>query len=186
MGVLSLLLKVVVAAGLLAGVVLFGIPDIPAIPLGNLDPDNVDTGGPSAAVVEDRVAALANAERRARGHDPLQNSSEIAAVAAGHSRDMAANRYFAHESPDGETLEDRYAADGIQCDAGAENIYRMTWEDQSFTSDELARRTVDSWLDSQEHRENLLSSEFAEQGIGVEIDQRGEETVLYVTQNFCG
>lgn len=186
MRVLSLFLKVAVGASLIAGLVVFGLPDVPSVPLGNLDPANVDDGGPSEGVVEKRVAALSNDERRADGLGTLEQSSDLAEVAVGHSRDMGAKDYFSHEAPDGETMEDRYAADDLNCRSSGENIFHMSYEGQSYTNDELAQMTVEHWMDSPGHRDNLLSPNFDEQGIGVEIVHTGEETEVYVTQNFCG
>ena len=56
------------------------------------------------------VHARINAERTQRGLVALRWDETTAAIAAAHSRDMAARDYFAHEDPSGRTAGDRMSS----------------------------------------------------------------------------
>ena len=47
--------------------------------------------------------------------------------------------------------------------------------------DTLARNTVDAWMNSQDHRENILTPFWQKEGIGVGMSP----TTIYVTEDFC-
>lgn len=132
-----------------------------------------------ATQAETLIHEYVNEQRRNSGLDPLEQNDDLARVAHYHSADMAEEDYFAHTSPDGESLEDRYNRFGIGC-AGGENIFKLT---ASFgvSPDSVARQAVDSWMGSPGHRENILRSRFTDEGIGVVYDG----STVYVTQNFC-
>lgn len=129
----------------------------------------------TAQLIHERV----NAAREERGLPPLSRTESLDDVAAYHSRDMAREDYFAHTSPSGETLSDRYRRFDIGC-SGGENIFKLS---SSFgvSPEGVARQAVDGWMGSPGHRENILRGRFSAEGIGVVYD--GGE--VYVTQNFC-
>jgi len=56
---------------------------------------------------------------------PLEWSQRLARVARYHSWDMAKRSYVGHESPEGTTVDDRYARFRVPC-SGGENIFQ-TW-----------------------------------------------------------
>lgn len=130
--------------------------------------------------VERLVAQEVNDRRAANGLDPLAYDADLAGVAAAHSRDMHRRGYFAHEGPDGETLADRYARAGIDCDGG-ENIYLTRGGGLAATERALADHVVREWMNSPGHRAALLKERFTRQGIGVVV----VDGSVYVTQNFC-
>ena len=47
---------------------------------------------------------------------------------------------------------------------------------------EIAQSTVDGWMDSLDHRKNILDETFDQEGIGVVI---AEDDKVFITQNFC-
>lgn len=131
-----------------------------------------------------------NRERSDRGLSSLQFDTALREVARYHSRDMVESDYFAHDSPDGETMGDRYnrfdytcrvPTDGNRYLTGAENIYLYRGP-PSVTEAELADEVVTGWMNSPGHRRNILTPEFRSEAIGVSIGDRGW---VYVTQNFC-
>jgi len=152
-------------------------------------------------LVHDRV----NEERQERGRQVLDFDSELANIARGHSTHMAEERFYAHETPGGETFEDRYARAGYACRiplgnnqyaVGSENLgstyaYIMLetgdGATQYDTNEEVANAIVDSWMNSEPHRENLLKPYWDDEGIGVSLYERPEDSGVrvYVTQNFC-
>jgi uncharacterized protein YkwD len=143
---------------------------------------------------------------RRRGHNlrPIQFDKELREIARYHSKDMAENQYFAHESPSGETMDDRYDKFGYDCRVdmsgnqyatGAENIASTyAFEnvvrdngDTAYYSDEkeIAQGLVNQWMNSTGHRENTLKSHWENEGIGIYIIEIDGKTRVYATQNFC-
>ncbi|WP_424001016.1 CAP domain-containing protein [Haloarcula salina] len=154
---------------------------------------NSGTGEIDISAVEAAVHEEINQRRTANGRNPLEHRSDIAEVARYHSRDMATEGYFAHDSPDGESLEDRYRQFGIDC-AGGENIAYTYWEETVRTDggiryydteQELAVGLVNGWMNSTGHRENILRARFESEGIGVSVVEVDGMTRIYATQNFC-
>ena len=52
------------------------------------------------------------------------------------------------------------------------------------TAQEIARRTVDGWMNSPGHRENILTPYWRHEGIGIAFES-GSGNRIYITQNFC-
>ena len=170
-----------------------------------INPSQSDVDKPeiNAQQIEYLVHEFTNQERLNHGLSQLAIDSEITQVARGHSSDMAEREYFAHETPEGLTPTDRAEQKGYSCQkmvglliySGlAENIfqghlfdsyYTINGEITSYewnTEEEIAKITVDGWMNSPGHRENILTEIFDREGIGVEITQ---DHKIYVTQNFC-
>lgn len=105
---------------------------------------------------------------------------------------MAERDYFSHESPDGETRSDRYERFGYNCRVstgsgtylkGGENNGRLEYSGWELSEEEIASEIVAGWLESTGHRENLLRKHWQGEGIGVAVG--GDDSEIYVTQNFC-
>ena len=158
---------------------------------------------PSISVqdLEQRVHSLINSERKARGLSALGLDARLSRIARDHSRDMASRSFFSHDSPEGHDFSFRYREQGYSCairigttiHSGAENIalghvYRSIrtvngvvsydW----YTLEQIARKTVQGWMNSPGHRRNILTPHWQNQGIGIAIAPDG---TVYVTQNFC-
>jgi uncharacterized protein YkwD len=114
---------------------------------------------------------LANANRVKLGKSILIWDDTISGTARKHSQDMAAQNYFAHESPDGLSPFDRMEADGLKLRAASENIAA------GQTSAIFAHH---SWMNSEGHRVNLLS-DIKKLGTGVAF---GGKMSIYYAQNF--
>lgn len=143
-----------------------------------------------------------NKKRQENGLQPLNWDSQLAGIAFSHSRDMAERDYFDHLSPEGEDFADRYEENNYKKDTrignqvylGGENLFlnnivesytydELTGEvfEYKFNNlEELAQSTVDGWMDSPGHRENILTP-FSREGIGIYITDEGE---VYITENF--
>lgn len=141
------------------------------------------TGANRTVRLETEIAERVNEARQENGLPALSADSELSQVARYHSTDMATRRYFDHVSPGGETPPDRYRKFGLTC-RGGENIFKTTYS-TAQTIDEVAERAVQSWLESEGHRENIMKQKYSRQGVGVNISHSGEMTYVYVTQNFC-
>lgn len=141
------------------------------------DQVTVTDRGTRADRAERAIHRLVNEERNPSISE-LKYSEELAGVAESHSQDMAQHGYFSHTDPNGHGVDERYARHGINC-AGGENIFRMT--NTGIGPEALAETSVENWMNSAGHRENIMRERFSREGIGVYY---GAEYV-YVTQNFC-
>jgi uncharacterized protein YkwD len=148
-----------------------------------------------------RIHEQINKNRNKYGLQSLAWSDALTRIAVKHSRDMANRSYIGHNTPEGKTFSDRYRQGGYSCGirvgntihTGAENIalsrlYNSTTTENSITYyhwntvQEIALRTVDGWMNSPGHRENILTPHWRQEGIGIEI---GPGNNIYITQNIC-
>lgn len=119
-----------------------------------------------------------NNERIKAGLQPLQYDTKLAEIAEAHSKDMAEKGYFSHKSPAGLGPADRANLANYPCVPG-ENITTIyTW----LYTKQLAQHAVNNWMFSDAHRENILSTIYEKEGIGIAFTFT---SVAYVTQNFC-
>lgn len=138
---------------------------------------------PDVTTLEHQVNDLINQQRIDNGLKPLVFDSKLVAIAESHSQDMITRNYFAHNTPDGQTSIDRIKTSNSQyCNsenniAMGENIF----EGSLYGSDDFAKYTVNSWMNSPSHKENILERNYVSEGIGIAINGN---TAL-VTEDFC-
>jgi uncharacterized protein YkwD len=112
--------------------------------------------------LENAVVAQLNQVRVAHGLRPLKASTALANSAFDHSLEMVDAGYFAHVSADGSPfwarIERFYGRVRPTRWLVGENLY---WQAQSTT----ARTAVRAWLQSPEHRANVLRRGFREVGV---------------------
>ncbi|MFI1393403.1 sigma-70 family RNA polymerase sigma factor [Streptomyces sp. NPDC020681] len=106
----------------------------------------------------DQVVALVNQERAKQGCAPVSGNDRLDTAARLHSEDMAAKDYFSHTSLDGRSPGDRITAAGYQWSTYGENIARGQQTPESV---------MDSWMNSEGHRANILNCDFKEMGVGI-------------------
>jgi uncharacterized protein YkwD len=142
-----------------------------------------------------------NAEREQQSFNTLTWDKELAAIAQQYAERMAEEDFFSHESPDGETFDDRYQEAGYECRVdvsgneyltGGENIAYTFFQEEIRRDDgstvfydtptELGQGVVKQWMQSPGHRENILTEPWQNEGIGVAMT---EDEKVYVVQNFC-
>lgn len=138
------------------------------------------------AVLESAVVARINAVRRSHGLRPLRHSSRLAAAADFHSRDMGRRGYFEHDSANGTAfwrrIERFYPSRGFRSWTVGENLL---WGTDRYG----AAFAVREWMNSPPHRENILSRDWREVGIGAAFftsapgEYRGR-AVTIVTADF--
>ena len=104
-----------------------------------------------------QVVALTNQARANAGCAALRVDPRLTAAAQGHSDDMAANGYFAHDSPDGRSFADRITAQGYPS-PGGENIAQGQQD---------AQEVVTAWMNSPGHRRNIEDCSFTAIGVGL-------------------
>lgn len=131
-----------------------------------------NNGSSSVSSYERQVFDLVNAERAKAGLAPLKLDSSISNVARAKSKDMATNNYFSHTSPTYGNAGSMLKQFGISYTAYGENI---------ASGQKTPQQVVTAWMNSQGHRENILSSTFTKIGVGYATNSKG---VAYWTQMF--
>ncbi|WP_230534138.1 CAP domain-containing protein [Microvirga roseola] len=130
-----------------------------------------------------KALELVNEERRERGLEPLTLGSALNEAAQEHAEDMLDRNYYAHVSPEGDTVRDRFIeAGGSRWQLAAENIARCEGcggPPQISRVEELHQ----GWMNSPEHRENILREGLDRFGFGIVV---GENQTLYAVQTFAG
>lgn len=152
--------------------------------------------------LEKQIHSLTNQYRTQNGLKALSWDDKLSNIARSHSQDMASRDYFSHDSPEGKDPTDRGTSQGYRCQKTignliysgiAENIFQNNLYDSVTiigivpihdwnSQDDLAKSTVDGWMESPGHRENILTNTYDREGIGVEI---ASDNKVYITQNFC-
>lgn len=132
-----------------------------------------DILGVSYSISEGELLGLVNKERVERGLSPLQLNPQLADAARRKAADMLAKNYWAHFSPDGSTSPWVFIrAAGYNYTYAGENLARGFSDSSS---------TVNAWMNSQSHRDNLLSAKYKDVGFAIVPGTlTGEDTVLIV------
>jgi uncharacterized protein YkwD len=105
------------------------------------------------------VITLVNQERASQGLPALRFDPALARAAHAHAADMFTQNYFDHTSLDGRDFAARARAAGYQGSPTGENIAKGQPD---------AVAVMRSWMNSDGHRKNILSSASNEIGVGVE------------------
>jgi uncharacterized protein YkwD len=107
---------------------------------------------------EKQILDITNAIRSRHELQLLEWDEKTAEVAYAHSKDMAIEDYFSHESEKYGDLSERLKAADILYEVAGENIAA------NYTD---APAVVEGWLNSESHREALLNEDFSHLGVGV-------------------
>jgi uncharacterized protein YkwD len=111
------------------------------------------------------TVCLINAERTARGMRALRLDRRLSTASRRHSQDMAAQRYFAHDSRSGARFSARIARTGWMNGRGAWSVgENIAWGSGTQAT---PRSTVAAWMRSAGHRHNILSAKFRVIGVGI-------------------
>jgi uncharacterized protein YkwD len=133
--------------------------------------DLVPSAG-NLAQVGQATLCLLNDERAAAGLRPLAYSAALTQPSAAYSTRMVSENFFAHESPDGSTLESRLtAARYIAPDGDWFVGENLAWGQGNLAT---ARSIAIAWMNSPGHRHNILEPEFTEVGIGIVAGTPGD------------
>ncbi|BCY12297.1 CAP domain-containing protein [Actinoplanes sp. L3-i22] len=123
--------------------------------------------------VQQQILALVNRYRAKSGCPAVSVDRRLIEAANRHAADMARRDYFQHESPNGDKAGERVSETGYQWRWYGENIARgqdSPWE------------VMDGWMNSPEHRSNILDCKLDQIGVGLAID--GDKTPYWV-QDFA-
>jgi uncharacterized protein YkwD len=119
-------------------------------------PNQVPTS-PDTASFQDRVLTLTNQFRAANGVAPLALNGLLAKSAQDYAVVMASVNVMSHTGPDGSDPGSRITAAGYSWSTWGENIA------EGYTTPEAV---VNGWINSPEHRANMLNAAFHEIGVG--------------------
>jgi uncharacterized protein YkwD len=135
--------------------------------------------------LETRIFQLVQQQRQAV--DPSAQTLKIdpllVDVARKRSADMAAKGYFADAAPDGTTsaslvMDEDAQFQGLLGVNMAAQHYRVQL---GIKVDDFAHRFLDTWINSQSHKQNLVFPEYNRTGIGAALN--GD--TVYVTELFA-
>ena len=151
--------------------------------------------------LEKGMHELIDVQRKANDQEALAWDDELSKIARAHSEDMAKRKYFKHIDPEGLTPMKRAEAAGYKvCQLMGENIFqnnlyskvieekrrKTTKKTYDWNSPEtIVSSTIKSWMDSEEHRQNILNKNYTREGIGVAIAD-DDDGKVYITQMLCG
>ncbi|WP_420409449.1 CAP domain-containing protein [Hoeflea sp.] len=133
--------------------------------------------------LRERSLILVNEERSAEGLATLELEGDLNEAALAHAEDMLSRRYFAHTSPEGGTVLDRYLdAGGKGGRVVRENLFKC--EGCRERPDiEAVEQMHEGWMNSPGHRANILAEGLTGFGFAVVQDDDGRR---YGVQTFAG
>lgn len=102
-----------------------------------------------------------NKERKKKGLSPLTLDPVLTAASSKRAQEISKNYGNKHIRPNGEKWDSILAEYDYDVRTAAENIGRNTYD-----FDEAFKRVMSGWLDSEVHRNNILSDKITEIGIG--------------------
>lgn len=115
----------------------------------------------TAADFEHEVIRLTNLERTSRGLAPLQQHSALTATVCAYNDDIVRNHLFDHNGSNGSESWDRACAQSYPATYGV----GMMDENTAYGYATPAQ-VVRGWMDSEGHRNNILSPGFHDIGVG--------------------
>jgi uncharacterized protein YkwD len=114
---------------------------------------------------EKQLVSVVNKQRAKHSLAQLRVNAKLVDAARGHSTDMAEQKFFAHNSPSGETWSSRiirygYTREGYSYWKVGENIY---YGAGLYSSPYVA---IKAWMASKAHRAVILTKVFRNIGVG--------------------
>ena len=140
----------------------------------------------SMQALDSGVLAQLNAIRSSHGLVPLRLNPSLSAAALGHSSEMVADGYFAHDSVDGAPFWKRLSAYSSSATHGGWSVgENLLWS----SPDVGAAKALQLWMASPEHRHNILTARWREIGIAaIHVDSApgtyGGRAVTVITTDF--
>ena len=121
------------------------------------------------------IADFTNSDRVADGLAPLTVNPILQEAAQEKANDMAKNDYFAHTSPAGLTPWYWFQKAGYNFSYAGENL-AVNFSD--------SKDVMDAWMNSPEHRANILNSNYTEIGVATAEGTYEGASTVFVVQEF--
>lgn len=131
--------------------------------------------GYSSEITAQKVFDQTNNERTKLGLAPLKYNSVLSDSASKKAKDMFADNYWAHTAPDGTTPWDFLKSAGYKYSVAGENLARDFYDTESL---------LKAWMNSPNHKANIVHSKYQEIGIGVVNGTLGGIKTTLVVQHF--
>jgi hypothetical protein len=129
--------------------------------------------GDSSNLNSSYLLSETNQNRSAQQETALSISPQLSAAAQAKADDMVKHDYWSHNSPDGKTPWSFITTSGYQYQAAGENLA------YGFSD---ASGVVAGWMNSPEHRDNILNAAYADVGFGVaeapNYQGKGPQTII--------
>lgn len=157
------------------------LPALAAAACQGADASPAQLGADGTAAV---TLCLLNEERALHGAPALSIDPLLTRAAAAHSQDMVSKKYFAHDSLSGASLVDRIAATGWTKASPAWIVgENLAWGTGTRST---PRSTMQAWMASPGHRQNVLDPGFRLIGIGLAngVPVSGNYTGMTYTTDF--
>jgi hypothetical protein len=120
---------------------------------------------PDTPAVESAIVEFTNAYRQKNKLGAVKPNAELAAAARAYAAYLAKSGKFSHTA-DGREAGDRAQSAGYAWCQVAENL-ALNLDSRGFESRALAQKSVEGWINSPSHRENMLQPNVTEIGVGV-------------------
>jgi uncharacterized protein YkwD len=114
--------------------------------------------GASTSLSANELLKDTNTVRLQNNQDELKLSSKLSTAAQAKANDMVKKNYWSHETPSGDEPWIFMKKSGYEYFAAGENLA------YGFNNSE---DTVTGWLNSPQHRKNMLSADYREVGFGI-------------------
>lgn len=139
----------------------------------SLDRNQASVLGASTGLTNLQLLSVTNQSRELQSIGSLRLNSQLAAAAQTKAQDMVSDNYWSHISPDGSQPWNFAKQAGYHYQALGENLaYGFIGSDD----------VINGWLNSQEHRANMLDPAYQDVGFGVvqaaNYQSKGAQTVV--------
>lgn len=128
-----------------------------------------------STITVNRIIELTNQAREEQSLSTLRHSSILDLAASKKAADMFTHNYFAHTSPDGVKPWHWFNEVNYNYTFAGENLAMNFVE---------AEDAIAAWLDSPSHRDNILSKNYQDIGIGVAVGKINNLETTIVVQLF--
>jgi uncharacterized protein YkwD len=129
----------------------------------------------SSAITIRNILELTNYSRQGYALTQLQENAKLDSAAQAKAEDMLRNQYFAHVSPQGINPWDFIKASGYNYIIAGENLAINFY---------TAEGVSDAWMNSPEHKANILNKDFQDIGIGIAAGDYHGAKAMFVVQMF--
>lgn len=136
----------------------------------NPTPTNPELGDASHITPnETNIFKDINEIRKAANLTPLEFDIDLSRLSQQRSKDMVENNYFSHYDQDGEpyfSVMITASCDNPELTAMGENLEMNNHSDSSIEA-------VEAWMESEEHKDNILNPDWRSIGVGEAKDDQG-------------
>jgi uncharacterized protein YkwD len=140
------------------------------------------------AELKQEVIELTNVERQKAGLPPLTYNAYLESSAQVHADDMQQRDYFEHDTPEGKTPTERIKSSGYLNEYDQCNCNKSYAVGENLGKGQVsAAEAVETWMNSPEHKANILNAKFSEIGIGISeitVQNNGNFLGYFWVQNF--